>query len=251
MTSTRSDLPNTIFSIIFWLLLWTVLGKVVGEVLLLPTPTDVARAFIPLLTDESTYISISITLFKIISGLFLAFLCAFLSSFLSYVNKTFRALSASITRIIRATPVASIVILLLVWIESRNLSVVISFLMVFPIVHENILKGLDETDDDLLEAASSYHVSAIKKARYVYLPAVIPYFESALSLSVGLSFKSGIAAEVISLPSGSIGERLYEAKVYLETPELFAWTIMIIALSFLLEKCFFVLAGAISGRILK
>ena len=144
---------------------------------------------------------------------------------------------------------ASIVILALVWISSRNLSVIISFMMVFPIVYSNVLEGIRNTDGKLLEAADIYRVRRVKRIRYIYLPSVVPYFSASVKAALGLAWKSGIAAEVISLPDGSIGERVYEAKIYLSTPDLFAWTLVIIVLAFLFERFFLLLTAALSRRI--
>ena len=139
---------------------------------------------------------------------------------------------------IKATPVASFIILCLIWIPSRNLSVFISFLMVFPVVYTNILEGIRQTDKQLLEMADSFGAGVGKKLQFIYLSQVMPYAVTACKLGLGLCWKAGIAAEVIGIPAGSIGEKLYKAKVYLETPDLFAWTIVIIAVSVGFEKIF-------------
>ena len=139
---------------------------------------------------------------------------------------------------LKATPVSSITILLLVWISSRNLSIAISFIMVFPIMHTTLEKALEEVDPKLKEMMEIYDVKGGKRIRYVYFSEVLPYFESGVKSSLSLAWKSGIAAEVIAIPSGSIGEKLFEAKVYLSTGDLFAWTIVIVLLAFVFEKLF-------------
>ena len=150
-------------------------------------------------------------------------------AFLSYRWRILGILLEPIVKVVRATPVASIVILILVWVRSRNLSVVISFMMVFPVVYQNVLKGLCDTDRNLIE--------------------LVPYLESAISISLGLAWKSGIAAEVIGLPDGSIGERVYEAKIYLSMPDLFASTVTVIILAFVFERVFLYLSRIILRRI--
>ena len=167
---------------------------------------------------------------------------------LSYRFPLVSILSSPLVKTVRATPVASIVILVLVWVHSRNLSVVISFLMVFPVVYTNILEGLVSTDKDLIEAAGVYRITRLKRIRYIYLPSLSPYIQSAISTSLGLAWKSGIAAEVIGLPDGSIGERVYEAKIYLSTPDLFAWTVVIIILAFLFERFFLFVSSSLLRR---
>jgi NitT/TauT family transport system permease protein len=146
---------------------------------------------------------------------------------------------------IKATPIASIIILALVWISSKNLSVFIAFLMVLPTMYTTILKGLDSTDEKMLEMAKVFKIKGCKLIRYIYMPSIKPYLIAAASLALGLSWKAGVAAEVIGLPSGTIGESLYTAKIYLNTPELFAWTFLIVAISFIFEKLFIFLLNRI------
>ena len=115
--------------------------------------------------------------------------------------------------------------------------------MVLPIVAGNVLTGLRAADKDLLEVCKLYRFSFGKTVRTLYLPALMPYFLTAARTSLGLSWKAGIAAEVLCSLSASIGGQIYEAKVYLETPSLFAWTITVIFLSMLIESLIFKLPG--------
>ena len=103
-------------------------------------------------------------------------------------------------------------------------------------------------DSLLLEMAGAYHAGKLKRIRYIYVPSVLPYFLSSLSIALGLAWKSGIAAEVIGLPSGSIGERVYEAKIYLSTPDLFAWTVTVIVMAFLFERFFLFVSSSLLRR---
>jgi NitT/TauT family transport system permease protein len=157
---------------------------------------------------------------------------------LAYWSKTVEILIAPVIAVVKSTPVASFIILCLIWIPSRNLSVFISFLMVLPVIYTNILEGIRQTDSKILEMAKVFQVNPGRKIRYIYVSQVLPYFLSACRLSLGMCWKAGVAAEVIGVPSGSIGEKLYNAKIYLNTPDLFAWTIVIIVISFVFEKCF-------------
>lgn len=137
---------------------------------------------------------------------------------------------------IKSVPVASFIILCLIWLTSSSLSIFISFLMVLPIIYTNILQGIESTDQKLLEMTQVYRVSWLKKLKYIYLPQIKTYLISACSVALGLAWKSGIAAEVIGVSFGSIGEKLYESKIYYSTADLFAWTVIIVLLSVGFEK---------------
>jgi NitT/TauT family transport system permease protein len=137
---------------------------------------------------------------------------------------------------IRATPVASFIILAFFWMSSSRVVVFIVFLMVLPIVWANVSEGISKTSPQLLEMARVFRMSRKQVLRLVYVPSVSPFFITAASTSLGLGWKAGIASEVISNPGFSLGGRLYEAKIYLETADLLAYTLVIILLSLLLEK---------------
>ena len=142
---------------------------------------------------------------------------------------------------IKSIPVASFIILALILFSSRNLAVPISFLIVLPVLYSNVLGGIRAADSQLMEMARVFRIPVGRSIRYVYLPQVMPYFLSACGSALGLCWKSGIAAEVIGMPEGSIGEQLQQAKVYLDTPDLFAWTLVIVLVSLAFERAFLAL----------
>ena len=175
---------------------------------------------------------------RILGGFFTALT---LGTVLGWVASRFwvvETLLRPITAVIKATPVASFIILVLLWFSGKNLSVIISMLMVFPVIYMNVLEGIRSADEKLLEMAQVFRLSVGKKLLYIYLPAVAPFFFSACSVSLGLCWKSGIAAEVIGTPDGSIGAVFYQAKIFLQTSELLAWTVVVVAVSVAFEKLF-------------
>ena len=233
----------------FWLVIWEIASLLIGEELFLPSPLSVLKRLVTILPEPDFWSSIFFTLRCILLGYILSVVSASVSAFLSYRFALVSIILDPLVRIVRATPVASIVILVLVWVRSRYLSVVISFMMVFPIIYTNLLEGLMAVDKNLLEAADVYRIKTAKRLRYIFIPSLSPYIQSAIRTSLGLCWKSGIAAEVIGLPDGSVGERVYEAKIYLSTPDLFAWTVVIIILAFLFEKFFICLSETAMRRI--
>lgn len=236
-------------AIAFWLAVWEIASLLIGEELFLPSPISVLEALAASAVDLSFWSAVLFTIERIILGFIISLSSAVILAFLSYRWRILGILLEPIVKVVRATPVASIVILILVWVRSRNLSVVISFMMVFPVVYQNVLKGLCDTDRNLIEMADAYRIRTLKRIRYIYLPYLVPYLESAISISLGLAWKSGIAAEVIGLPDGSIGERVYEAKIYLSMPDLFASTVTVIILAFVFERVFLYLSRIILRRI--
>ncbi len=246
MTSTTPDKNKKAqrFSIkklgaaIFWLALWQLAAMALGQEILLVSPVSVFLRLLELVPHWDFWNTVLFSFFRIICGFLLACLAGSCLAALSSRFALAKELIAPLMSAVKATPVASFIILVLLWVPSRNLSVVISFLMVTPIVYSNVLGGIGSMDKKLTEMADVFQVSLPRRLRRLYLPQVMPFFRSACAAGLGLCWKAGIAAEVIGLPKGSIGERLYEAKIYLETPDLFAWTTVIILISLLFERFF-------------
>lgn len=225
-----------VLAVIFWLLVWGVASLIIHNDVLLASPIQVLLTIFALGKTPDFWQTIAFSSLRIILGFLLALLAGTTLAILSYWVSILRELIAPLIKVIKSTPVASFIILVLFWFDSKNLSVLISFLMVLPVVFFNVLQGLKAADEKLLQLARVYRLSLIKKIKAIYLPAVVPYLIAAISVGLGFGFKSGIAAEVIGIPAKSIGRKLYEAKLYLMTKEMLAWTAVIILISVLFEK---------------
>ena len=195
--------------------------------------------FFQLVWTADFWQAVGFSLIRIAGGFFCAVIAGVIFAGLSARWQWFGQLLSPAILTIKAIPVASFIILVLIWISSKNLSILISFLMVLPIIYTNVLDGIGAVDKNLLEMAEVFQVPAGRRLRYIYISQVLPFFRSGCSIALGLCWKSGIAAEVIGIPDHSIGEHLYNAKVYLDTPDLFAWTLVIVLISIAFEKIVF------------
>lgn len=227
-----------LWSVLAWLAVWTVASLVIGQQLILPTPLAVAERLWALLGTGTFWLSIAVSFWHIVGGFFLA---VFTGVLLAATAARFRLVGdflAPLMAIVKATPVASFIILMLVWVSSADLSILASFLMGMPIVYSNVFEGIRQTDPKLLEMAKVFRLSQSTTFRYIYVSQVLPFFRSAVSTALAFCWKAGVAAEIISIPDGTIGEKLYKAKIYLQIPDVFAWTIVIITVSFAFERIF-------------
>lgn len=219
----------------FWLAVWQVASLLVGQELLVPAPSVVLATLGGLLGTASFWQVTGWSLLRVLAGFVAGVAVGCGAAVLTVRSRVADALLSPLLRVVRAAPVASFVILALVWIPTGRLSAFISFLMVVPVVWDNMTHGIAGQDRNLLEMASVFRFGRWQTFRRVRLPLLLPFFAAACTTGMGLAWKSGVAAEVISRPELSIGGELQDAKVYLETPEVFAWTITVVALSMLLE----------------
>lgn len=240
----KSRLKNALITagcILFWLILWQLLAIRLDSKILIASPIEVAERLTSLVREEAFLRSILFSMGRILLGFALGMTVGSVLALAAGKVKFIRRLFAPLISAMKSIPVASFTILALIWLGSKNLSVFVSFVISVPIVCSNMLEGIDSLDPQLKEMAKVFRIPAHKRFAGVYLSQLLPYFRSASRLAMGLCWKSGVAAEVIGLPKNSLGKMLYESKIYLETADLFAWTVIIVLLSFLCEKLFLLL----------
>ena len=227
---------RVVLPLIFWILLWQIVAMAVNKSLLIPEPLQVAKRFLELAVTPAFWKSTGMSLLRIFAG------CAagiILGSVLAVVTKCSAvadAILSPVIRIVRATPVASFIILILLWVKTGRVPVVVSCLVVIPMIWESVCTGIGSADPQLLEMAWAYRLKRSAVWKYVYFPEVRPQLLSGTSNAIGLAWKSGVAAEVLCLPKMAIGTWIYNSKLYLETPSLFAWTLTVVVLSFAFEN---------------
>lgn len=249
----NKGLKNTIYLLAppaFWLGVWQLCAYLVelsvesrGNELLLPYPATVLASLLRLSAQPSFWTTAFTSLGRILLGLAVGVLLGAALAGLTCASRWCDRLLSPAIRVIRATPVASFILLVLLWTGRNTVSVIIAALMVLPVVWGNLSRGIQETDPQLLEMAKAYRFSSFKTIRLIYIPSLHPYFLSAITTAMGLAWKSGVAAEVLCLPKQAIGTQIYNTKLYLEIPDLFAWTVVVILLSLALEKLLRVVLG--------
>lgn len=234
--NTRLSPALRLGAVAVWLLLWQLASMAVGLPLLLPSPLAVLLRLGQLCTGADFWLTVASSLLRILLGFLLGVLFGTALAGLCWRFRLIDALARPLLGMLKSTPVASFIILALVWVKTTWLATVISFIMVLPLIYANVREGIDSADRQLLEMAQVFRLSRRKTFRYCYLPAILPFFLSAVSSALGFAWKSGIAAEVLGRPARAIGSQIYDSKIYLETPDLFAWTLVVILLSVLLER---------------
>ena len=203
--------------------------------LFLATPVQTLAALARIAPTAGFWQRIAFSALRILAGFLLAVAGGLVLGAAGARWRRVRIFVEPVMQLIRAMPVASFVILALLWVRGENLSVVVSFTHVLPVVYAGVLAGIADTDPQLLEMARVYRLPMGARLRYIWLPGVFPSFSESCIAAMGMCWKSGVSAEVIGLPDHSVGDALYRAKITLSTPEVFAWTLVIVLLSALLS----------------
>ena len=237
MKQTKKRRTGLLAAAVFWLAVWQAAAMAIGQEVFLVSPIQAAGTLMELLPQADFWQRVGFSAGHILLGFALGVVVSVL-------------LAAAAERWAWATPVASFIILALVWVSGRSLSILISFLMVLPVLYSAVRTGIESADVQLLEMAQVFHLPLARRVKAIWLPAILPAFRQGCSVALGICWKSGVAAEVIGLPDGSIGDALYRAKITLSTGELFAWTFVIILLSAGFEKLLLALLDKAVARVL-
>lgn len=235
----------------FWLLLWQGITMAVDVEMLLPSPVKILITLGGMMGTSVFWITVATTVARVLVGFLIGFALGTGMAILAFRFSLFGRFLSPIIYVIKSTPVASFILLALWWMSPETVPSFICMLIVLPIVFSNVSEGLKAVDADLLEMSRVFRFSFGKRLRCVYLPCVVPYFTAASGVSLGLSWKAGIAAEVICRCASSIGNAIYESKFYLEIREMYAWTVVVILLSVLFDRLLKSVASRASRRMKK
>lgn len=223
--------------------IWQLAAMKIQQKILLVTPAAVVRRLCTIWQVEGFFPSIWFTFYHISLGFLLGVLLGCILAVLAARLRFVEILLWPWMITIKSVPVASFVVICLIWLSAGNLSVFISFLIVLPVIYQNMLTGLRNLDPAMREMARVFDVPRRKRIKFIILPQLRPYLLSACTVTAGMAWKAGVAAEIIGTPQGSVGKMLYQAKIYLDTDDLLAWTVVIVLVSVLSEKLFLLALG--------
>ena len=235
-------------AVAFWLAVWAVAAWRVDLPLLLPSPGLVAKTLWHLLGTGAFYRAVGRSLANVLLGIVAAVAAGILLAGLCRRVRPLRELILPLMTVIKATPVASFIVLALIWIGAVRVPAFITVLIVLPVVWTNLDEGLSKIDRQLLDLTRVYRMPRTRRWRVLVFPSVKPYFLAACRTSLGLAWKAGIAAEIIARPRLAIGTAINDARQYLLTEEMFAWTLVVILLSLLIEFGFTALFDRLEKR---
>lgn len=224
--------------IAFWLAIWQLLDVIIDNRLVLAGPIRVAQALVEQIGQPDFWVICGASFGRIALGFLLSFVVGFLLALVSCRHRLFRDFVDPIISLLRTIPVASFIILLLIWVGNQALTVFLAFFIVLPLIYTNMVTGFESVDRQMLEMARVYGLSRWRTFLYIYRPAFMPFLMSSTKISLGMTWKSGIMAEVLATPKPSIGKEMATARTFLDTPDLLAWTVVVMVLSFLFEKAF-------------
>lgn len=220
----------------FWLAVWVLVAGLVAQPLILPGPGAVVVSLLRLACDGGTWAILVGSGARILGGLALAAVCGGVLAGASVRSRTFARLVAPALSFVKATPVACVVVLLLIWLGSACVSIAAVILMALPGVYFSLVEGLAQVDKPLEQMFRLHGVRGWRLFCAHTWREVLPFVLSCAKAVIGMSWKAGVAAELIGMATGTVGERIYQAKLLIETADLLAWTVLVVAASWACER---------------
>ena len=220
----------------FWLAAWMLVAALVAQPLILPGPGAVVAALLRLVCDGGTWAILAGSGARILGGLALAAVCGGVLAGVSSRSRAFARLVAPALSFVKATPVACVVVLLLIWLGSARVSIAAVFLMALPGVYFSLAEGLAQVNGSLEEMFRLHGVRGWRLFCAHTWREVLPFVLSCARAVIGMGWKAGVAAELIGMAVGTVGERIYQAKLLIETADLLAWTVLVVAVSWACER---------------
>ncbi len=235
LSEKKNKILVSLIGIVFWLLIWEMLSRFVGLSFVIPGVFDTFSALITLVISFEFWQIIISSFLRIIIGYIIGVLFGGSLAFLCCKSQIINSIVSKFMTVIKATPVASVIMIIWFMVGSPNVPWIISTVMVMPIIWQNIIDGYKAIDNNLIEVTKIFNFSFIKKLKVLIFPSLKSYILPAMVTTGGLAWKAGIAAEIIAYTDFSIGKEIFNAKAFLESAEMYAWTVIVVALSILFE----------------
>lgn len=226
----------TLLSLVFWIAVWYWAALKINSSVVLPSPKETFKQIIFIVSNSDFLLICVNSVFKIFLGALFGVVIGILTALCAFFLPPIKYLISPVLSIIKATPIASFIVLLLIVLGKAPVPSITSALISMPILFSNVYTALENVDKKLLEVCEVYSIGFKKRLHYLWIPSIFPHIVSGIKSGIGLSWKAGIAAEVLCAPENSIGLKIHESRIYLETPCLFAWTAIVIVLSICFER---------------
>ncbi|MGE5381776.1 MAG: ABC transporter permease [Methylocystaceae bacterium] len=235
MASTTKNKLAFLASVGFLLVVWQVIALAAGSPFIFPGPVTTLRELFYLLGQAEFWPAISTTVLRGLAGFIISCLLGLALGLAGGINRTVFLLLQPIMAVIRSTPVMSVVILAIIWTNSDLVPVMVCLLIAFPILYGNVVEGIRNVDNQLVQMASVYKVRRRRLFFELYLPSMVPFMVAGASNAMGITWKVIIAAEVLCQPLQAVGTQMMWAKMNLDTPRVLAWTVVLVTVSYLFE----------------
>lgn len=224
-----------ILGVIIFISLWYFTALKINSEIVFPNIPNILKKFAEIISEKSFYKDLSSSLIRVLITFTLSFLLAFIIGISAGIFQPIRYILIPIINFIRTIPIIPLILVAIIWFDNNTVPIFVSMLVIFPIMYDSITNGIINVDQKLIEMSMSYNVSLKTQIINLYIPYIKPYIFTGISQSMGITWKSILAAEILALPAFGIGTKLYESHLYLDSVSLFAYCLIAIIFNGIFE----------------
>ncbi|MEF9990682.1 MAG: ABC transporter permease subunit [Romboutsia sp.] len=231
----KNDKIEVALSCATLLFLWQIIALKINNDIYLPTIGQVLSSLGKVVVTQKFYLDVISSIGRCIVSFFIAIALAIIIGMLAYISRKFRNFLKPINSIAQSIPTMVLIVLALIWFDKDNASIIVGFAIVFPILYDSVLSAMIGLDKRILEMATLYKVSLKNRILKIYFPAIKIQIVQILVSTYSLALKVVIAGEVYSQPKYGMGAMIQVEKMNFNTPGIFAWLVIIVAISMVLD----------------
>lgn len=201
---------------------------------LLPSPEKAfKRAYFLILNFKEN--EIDVTFYRFFFGFFISSIIGITLGLIAGCFKTMRVFLRPIISILLSMPPIVWIVMALFWFGFGDVSTLFTTILVTtPLTFANTLLGVVSISKESAEVFKAYKLGFLKKLKFLYVPHLLPYILSSLSLAVAVAVKITIMAELLGSNSG-IGAKIADARVMLDSVDTMAFVLIILLFSAFIE----------------
>lgn len=237
----------SVLSSLVLILIWYIASLILGAEVILPSPISVFKSFIELFSQKMFFQNIVVTVLRALESFVIIVVSGAVIGILAGRSSNLRNAVSPLVTVFKATPVMSVVLIAFIWFRTGAVPVFSAFLMGFPVMFVQTVRGYKAMDPKLNQMCTIYKITGRERLEHYIIPSLIPSLVTGAKQTLSMIWKVVIAAEVITLPKYGIGRALQLSQIQLETSRVFAWTIIAIILTALGDHLFDLLMKRITG----
>lgn len=232
----KKRITTTAISVGLLLIIWEIIARIINHPELFPSVIQLLQTLFLQLISVSFYQSVGVTVLRGLTGITISVLAAIVFAFLFARNKWLYELFRPVLAIMRSIPVISFILLALIFLHVETIPLIIAFLVMFPLLTENLTKGMLNFRPGFNALSQAFLIKGRNRLFHIYYPQLKPFVFSGLASAMGFGWRAIIMGEVLAQSSFGIGSEMKRAQTFIDVPELLTWTMVAIIISFLFDK---------------
>jgi NitT/TauT family transport system permease protein len=194
-----------------------------------------------------TPIDLAVTLARVVVALIASFLLGLALAMAMYRSEALDNYLHPMIRILMAVPVVSWILFAVLWFPGVEFRIAFVLVVVCgPVFLVDMLDAMRNVPRELRQMMRSFRPTVLQFFLKLMLPAILPTILTSWKVNISLAIRVVTIAELVGAVTG-IGHQLSVAQELFSVADVFAWTVVLVLLLFLLEA----VVARVEARVLR